>query len=45
MPIFELLTELEEIERYKIEQLSGAYLYSGPASLDKSHKKTIIQAI
>ena len=34
-----MLTELEEIERYKTEQLSGAYLYLGPASLDKSHRK------
>ncbi|KAF0537245.1 hypothetical protein F8M41_008557 [Gigaspora margarita] len=29
-PISELLTELKEIERYKTEQLSGAYLYSTP---------------
>ncbi|KAF0498514.1 hypothetical protein F8M41_020533 [Gigaspora margarita] len=29
-PISELLSELEEIERYKTEQLSGAYLYSTP---------------
>jgi len=35
-PVSELLTELEEIERYKTEQLSGAYLYSGT---DKSYKK------
>ena len=38
-PVSELLTEREEIERYKTKQLSGAYLYSGPASSDKSHKK------
>ena len=44
-PISELLTELEEIERYKTEQLSGAYLYLGPVSSDKSHRKAIIQAI
>jgi len=31
-----LLTELEEIERYKTEQLSGAYLYSGT---NKSYRK------
>ena len=31
-----MLTELEEIERYKTEQLSGAYLYSGT---DKSYRK------
>ncbi|CAG8508563.1 9044_t:CDS:2 [Scutellospora calospora] len=35
-PVSELLTELEEIERYKTEQLSRAYLYSGT---DKSYKK------
>ena len=35
-PVSELLTELEEIERYKTEQLSGAYLYSGT---DKSYRK------
>src|SRR6185312_13664077 len=35
-PISELLTELEEIERYKTEQLSGAYLYS---DTDKSYRK------
>src|SRR6185437_5762302 len=35
-PVSELLTELEEIERYKTEQLSGAYLYSGP---NKSYRK------
>ncbi|CAG8762903.1 32_t:CDS:2, partial [Cetraspora pellucida] len=35
-PISELLTELEEIEKYKTEQLSGAYLYSGS---DKSYRK------
>ncbi|KAF0551150.1 hypothetical protein F8M41_023568 [Gigaspora margarita] len=29
-PVSELLSELEEIERYKTEQLSGAYLYSIP---------------
>ncbi|KAF0332885.1 hypothetical protein F8M41_018890, partial [Gigaspora margarita] len=39
MPVSELLTELEEIERYKTEQLSGSYLYSGPALSDKSHRK------
>src|SRR6185437_13592262 len=38
-PISKLLTELEEIKRYKTKQLSGAYLYSGPASSDKSHRK------
>ncbi|KAF0403925.1 hypothetical protein F8M41_009153 [Gigaspora margarita] len=38
-PVLELLTELEEIERYKTEQLSGAYLYSGPVSSNKSHRK------
>ncbi|KAF0442434.1 hypothetical protein F8M41_003669 [Gigaspora margarita] len=37
--VSELLTELEEIERYKTEQLSGAYLYLGLASLNKSHRK------
>ncbi|KAF0385204.1 hypothetical protein F8M41_011497 [Gigaspora margarita] len=38
-PISELLTELEEIERYKTKQLSGAYLYLGPALSAKSHRK------
>ncbi|CAG8481667.1 3603_t:CDS:2 [Cetraspora pellucida] len=37
-PVFELLTELEEIERYKAEQLSGAYLYSNSDS-KKAHRK------
>ncbi|CAG8758778.1 5718_t:CDS:1, partial [Cetraspora pellucida] len=35
-PVSELLTELEEIERYKTEQLFGTYLYSGT---DKSYRK------
>ena len=35
-PVSELLTKLEEIKRYKTEQLSGAYLYSGT---DKSYRK------
>src|SRR6185312_4664819 len=35
-PVSELLTELEEIERYKTEQLSGAYLY---LDTDKSYRK------
>ncbi|CAG8686126.1 6290_t:CDS:2, partial [Cetraspora pellucida] len=37
-PISELLTELEEIERYKAEQLFEAYLYSNSDS-KKAHRK------
>ncbi|CAG8756026.1 14579_t:CDS:1, partial [Cetraspora pellucida] len=38
-PVSELLTELEEIERYKAEQLSGAYLHSNSdlVSTRKTH--------
>ena len=44
-PVSELLTELEEIERYKTEQLSGAYLYQVQHHRINLIEKTIIQAI